>query len=266
MRLALTAPIGLLLASCATIAPRATDPVGRIYSYIRSNSDGSEAETIHVFRAATDWVEVTKMRARCTDAAFVTAEFDLARNQARRLVGGRLLPGAGHRDVAVLEHDAERGQVTARIALPGGPLNLTLTAPHQPWMLYDFDLVDLSVMNQLRDGRRADLNLGVALFWNDGEPRDALRWLGSASVRFVGEERRDGRPTLRFETQGPAFGERGGPIWFDAADGHIVAADLGLPNHAEYRDYRLRLTRVSDGGPASWRALLAAHFADCPAA
>ena len=41
---------------------------------------------------------------------------------------------------------------------------------------------------------------------------------------------------------------RGGPIWFDAADGHIIEARWGIPNHSEYRDFALRLTGVSDGG------------------
>ena len=46
-----------------------------------------------------------------------------------------------------------------------------------------------------------------------------------------------------------------------------VTADLDLEhiNHSEHRDFRLRLTRVSDGGAAEWRRLLTAHFEGCPA-
>lgn len=74
----------------------------------------------------------------------------------------------------------------------------------------------------------------------------------------------DGRRALRLEAGGPAFGNRGGPIWFDAADGHIIEAAWGIPNHSEHRDFRLRLTRVSDGGEAEWRRLLNAHVDSCP--
>lgn len=70
----------LALAGCAhPPAPAGADRIGRIYSYVRSNRDGSEAEQIHVFRASRTRIEVTKMRERCTNAAFVTAELDLAR-------------------------------------------------------------------------------------------------------------------------------------------------------------------------------------------
>ena len=63
-----------------------------------------------------------------------------------------------------------------------------------------------------------------------------------------------GRRALRFEAGGPAFGARGGPIWFDAAEGHILEASWGIPNHSEYRDFRLRLTGVSDGGAGGMAA------------
>ncbi|HST35700.1 MAG TPA: hypothetical protein VLK25_03610, partial [Allosphingosinicella sp.] len=64
---------------------------------------------------------------------------------------------------------------------------------------------------------------------------------------------------------GPAFGANGGPIWFDAAEGHILEASWGIANHSEYRDFRLSLTGVSDGGADEWRRLLSAHFEHCPA-
>lgn len=70
---------------------------------------------------------------------------------------------------------------------------------------------------------------------------------------------------LRFEAGGPAFAGRGGPIWFDAAEGHIIEASWGIPNHSEHRDFRLLLQSVSDGGAAEWRRLLSAHFENCPA-
>ena len=88
---------------------------------------------------------------------------------------------------------------------------------------------------------------------------------GPRGTRFVREERHEGRRAFRFEAGGPAFGANGGPIWFDAAEGHIIEASWGIPNHSEHRDFRLRLTGVSDGGAAEWRRLLSAHFENCPA-
>ena len=44
----------------------------------------------------------------------------------------------------------------------------------------------------------------------------------------------------------------------------LVEAELGIPNHQEYRDFRLRLDKVQRGSPAAWTALTRAHYANCP--
>lgn len=240
------------------------DRIGRIYAYVRSDRDGAEAETVRVFRPDRTHIEVSKMRARCTNAAYVTATLDLERGVATRLGGGRLLPDAGRREFAVLTYDPERRRIEARIDTPDGPIGAGVEVPDSPWHIYDFDLASLTIAAQYRPDRRADMSFGLPLVWPDDAP-NFFRYLGRAELRFVGEERHDGRRALRFEAGGPAFGERGGPIWFDAAEGHILEASWGIPNHSEHRDFRLRLTGISDGGAEEWRRLLSAHFEGCPA-
>lgn len=259
-----TALAALALAGCATVeqAPR-LDRIGRIYSYVRSDRDGAEAETIRVFRRDRAHIEVSKMRARCTNAAYVTATLDLERGIATRLGGGRLLPGAGRQEFAVLTYDPERRRIEARIDTPDGPISGGMEIPDSTWHIYDFDLASLTIAAQYRPDRRAGMSFGLPLVWPDDAP-NFFRYLGRADLRFMREERHRGRRALRFEAGGPAFGERGGPIWFDAAEGHILEASWGIPNHSEHRDFRLRLTGISDGGAAEWRRLLSAHFENCP--
>ena len=95
--------LAFTLALAAPLTP--PDHVGRIYSYVRSNMDGSEAEHVHVYRASRTRIEVAKMRRRCTNAAFVTAELGLARGEATRLVAGRLRPDARHEEFGLLAFD-----------------------------------------------------------------------------------------------------------------------------------------------------------------
>ena len=241
------------------------DRIGRIYTYIRSDRDGREAETIHVYRESRTHLGVAKMRGRCNNAAYVTADLDLERGYATRLGGGRLRPNAQRDEFAVLTYNAEARRLDGRIELPSGPLTLTLAVPDTPWHIYDFDLASLTITAQYRPNRRADLSFGMPLIWPDGGPDRLIRYLGRADLRFVRAERHGGRRALRFEAGGPAFNARGGPIWFDAVEGHILEASWGIPNHSEHRDFRLRLVRVSDGGAAEWRRLLTAHFENCPA-
>ena len=255
----------LALTGCATVEPApAPDRIGRIYSYVRSDRDGAEAETIRVFRRDRTHIEVSKMRARCTNAAYVTGTLDLEAGYATRLGGGRLLPEAGREEFAVLTYDAAARRLDARVATPNGPIEAHAAVPDTPWHLFDFDLASLTIIAQYRADPRADMRFGLPLIWPDDAP-NVFRYLGRAELRFVREERHAGRRAFRFEAGGPAFGANGGPIWFDAAEGHIIEASWGIPNHSEHRDFRLRLTGVSDGGAAEWRRLLSAHFENCPA-
>jgi hypothetical protein len=90
--------------------------------------------------------------------------------------------------------------------------------------------------------------------------------LGRADAVFEREETHAGRPALRFRVGGPAFaGDKGGPLWLDKADGHVLGAEWAIPNHAEYRDFKLVLEKVEGGGAPAWDRLLRAHYEACPA-
>lgn len=254
-----TAAMAALFIAAGCAHDRAAGEGGPIYSYVRSNRDGSEAETIHVHLPRPGYVEVTKMRERCTNAAFVTAT--MAGGEAIRLTGGRLRPKAEHEDFAELLF--RDGRIDARLTAASGEIRQSVAVDHRPWHLYDFDWASLIASPPAEVRARRDFSFGAALIWLGEDPADFLRYLGRADARFVREERLEGRRVLRYELGGPAFhGVQGGPLWLDAKGGFVVAAELGRPNHAEYRDFKLRLTRV-ERGAAEWTRLLEAHFEGC---
>ena len=206
------------------------------------------------------------MREKCTNAAFVTAELDLESGQATRLTGGRLSPNATHEDFGLLTFDPATQKLTATLTTSAGELRQSVHVPDQPWHLYDFDLASLTVTAASRPKPREDFSFGLPLILMGEGSADFLRYLGRADAIFVQEEEHGGRRALRFEVGGPAFGGKGGPLWLDAQEGHVLGAEWGVPNHSEYRDFKLRLTGVRDGGADEWRRLLLAHFEGCPMA
>ncbi len=252
-------------AAAAQPAPPAHDPTGTTLAYIRSNQDGSEPEFIYVHAVSKTEVHVAKMVAPCTDAAYVTAVFDPATQEATRLVGGRLNREGGQTPQAWLSFVAEPRQLEVRFGDPAGAPAEVHPAPIAPWRMYDFDLAEFALFGP-RETK--DFNFGVAMAWPDGSS-PALRILGGANAKFLYSSTNNTRN--HFRISGPAFsdpaiGNRGGEIITDAKLGHIIEARLGRPNHTTYANFMLKLTAVTpppEGGSV-WREALAAHWRNCP--
>ena len=249
----------LALAGCATVPPRpaAGDD---IYHYVRSNRDGSDPEHVVQFRPARTRIGVYKWVEKCTTAAYVTAEMDDAVREGRLFTAGKVARDGSQASFGTLTLDGF--VLVAEIDPPGAP---HISARHQlksrPYLLYDFDFADLNAFLQTHQPR-ADFAYQLPVVWpgKDGIFKD----YGQLHARYAALERHLGRPTVRFDLSVDGDRETAGTLWIDAARGFIVEADLGLPNHQEYRDFRLRLDRVETGGRRAWDALTRSQYSACP--
>ena len=244
------------LAACA-IAPETTSPIGRFYHYVRSNQDGSLPEQIYQYRASETQLEVGKEVERCTNTAYVTAEFDPARGQGVSFTGGRLRRDLEQDPFAFLTYDAATRTLHANV--PAMNINEDVSVAGEPYIIYDFDLTDLNARLAGRPAPRENFRFAVALIWPVEGAEDLFRDLGWAEARFVGVEQRHERAQARYEVTGGLNGE----LWLDPREGHVLEANFAEPNHTEYRDFRLVLQRVDDNGAEAWRAARAAHWEGC---
>lgn len=250
------------LAACSTTPEQSYPPGEVILHYVRTGLDGAEPEHIYVFRPAPDRLEVYKMRQRCTNAALVTAEMDLARGEARAMTGGRLRPDGTQQAFAFLTLDPHTRRLAVRVELPDRVIEEDAVLGPAPLWLYDFDLAELSIAG-LNDGAQPS-SFSLALLWPDGGEEGFLLNEGQADLTLVGQERRRGRSALRYRVEGSAFeGEDGGDLWVDRQTGAIVEARLGRPNHPGYSGFALRLQSAEPADASAWRALLLSHFDGC---
>ena len=252
------------LAGCAIVDRKAgAGDVGRILIYTRANSDGSEAETVSVFRASPLRVEVIKTHERCTSAAFVSAELDPARGYAVRLAGGRLLPEGRYSEEAWLTLASDGQRLDMRIGDPQARPTASIPIVERPWHLYDFDLATFSAAPPAAAKEGQDFAFGLALSLVRDDGLD-LRWLGRVDARFEETDNVAGHRVNRYRVSGPGLpGQQGGTLWTDARDGYIVRAAFGLPNHVEYKDFTLTLTGLARGA-ATWQRMLKDHYRGCP--
>ena len=250
----------LSLAGCATASPQpAAEPP--VLHYLRTNRDGSEAEHVVQFRPTPTDIAVYKWVSKCTGAAYVTATMAADLSEGRQFIAGKVARDGGQARFGTL--DVADGALVADVTPPGGP---RLQARHRlkgrPFLLYDFDLADLNAFLQAHRPRAA-FAFALPVIW-PSEP-GLFRDLGQLRATPAGSERRLGRRTRRFAltVDGPTPAR--GNLWVDAAGGFIVEAELGLPNHDNYQDFRLRLEQVEAGGQRAFDALTHGHYANCPA-
>jgi hypothetical protein len=232
-----------------------------ILHYVRSNRDGSEPEHVVHFRPTRTGIAVYKWVEHCTTAAYVTAEMNEELRDGREFIAGKVSRDGSQARFGKLE--ASGNALTADVTPPGGPrIQASHDLKSRPFLLYDFDFADLNSF--LQEHRpNADFAFSLPVIWPGDEK--IFRDLGTLMAAYRGPEKRDGRDTVRYDLEVDGPKPSSGTLWVDAHDGFIVEAELGLPNHQEYRDFRLKLERVQAGGPSAWEALTAGQYANCPA-
>ena len=233
-----------------------------ILHYVRSNLDGSEPEHVVQFRPTRTGIAVYKWVSKCTTAAYVTAEMTEGVDEGRTLVAGKVAPDGVQVKFGTLTLDEAASTLTVDITPPGAArMQQSHKLKGRPYLLYDFDFADLNAFLQ-EHPEEVHFSFALPVVW-PGEV-GLFRDLGTLHANYDGDEARGGRAVRRFflGVEGPRTGS--GMLWVDAAQGHIVEAELNLPNHQEYRDFRLKLERVEQGGQRAWDALTRSHYADCP--
>ena len=243
------------------------EEIGRIYHYVRTNFDGSDPEQVSVFRKSQTELEVYKARNKCTRSALVTAELDLERRIAHRITGGMLMPNAEHLEFAFMTYDPDAKQIDIRVEMGEESKAFSVPINSEPWHVYDFDFASLTVMTPYLTDFETEFSFDMIMFSTDPNLENPIIEMGLTQVVFERAENLNGQAVNKYRVGGEAFtinGEdKGGYLWLDAQDGHVVQAKLGIPNHREYQDFKLALTSIDDGGAEAWRALKLAHFEGC---
>ncbi len=255
--------LAALLPGCATVPPPPAATGDAIYHYVRSNRDGSEPEHVVQYRPTRTGIAVYKWVEKCTTAAYVTAEMDAGVVEGRQFVAGKVAKDGSQARFGTLTLDPGGRALQVEIDPPGGS---HVSARHRlegrPYLLYDFDFADLNAFLQ-HNRPRTDFEFELPVIW----PNEAslFRDYGWLRASYAGEEKRFGRRTARFDLRIHGPTPSSGTLWIDSARGFIVEAELGLPNHQQYRDFRLRLERVERGGQRAWDRLTGSQHAACPA-
>jgi hypothetical protein len=256
----LTTLFPLLIA--AAEPPRAPLVGEAILHYVRSNKDGSGPEHVVQYRPTRTGIAVYKWVSKCTTAAYVTAEMDAEVQQGSAYVAGKVARDGSQARFGTLTFDPAEPALAVDIAPPGAaPIQMRKALLGKPYIIYDFDFADLNAFLQ-EHRQEVHFSFLLPVIW-PGEP-GLFRDYGKLHANYDSDTVRDGRKVRTFFLGVEGSKSATGMLWVDAAQGYIVEAELDLPNHQEYRDFRLKLEKVEHGGQAAWDALTASQYAGCP--
>lgn len=242
------------LAGCATPQSAPSADHETLSHYLRTNGDGSMAETIVHFFPSDREVSVYKWSAKCTQAAYVTATMGGSPLEPVQLVAGKVGRDGGQDAFGVLNLDDEARRLEIEVSLGGQALSESIDAGPAPWMLYDYDLADLHAMLRHRP-EGGDFTVSMRMIWTEGPP--FFRSLGRVAFRDEGVE----QGVRRYRATGSDGLD--GTLEVDARSGQLRRASFNQPNHAGYEDYLLTLIRSQIGGQDAWERLLEDHYGQC---
>ncbi|MRG96293.1 hypothetical protein [Polyangium spumosum] len=232
-------------------------PVGVAYHYVKSNTDGSKPERVSFYVADHETIESFKFQGpRPQSASHVLATMDWTRFLATRLESRQMTRGGAEREVAVVEYTPMTRTLRAEI---NGFAPNTISIEHAPFHVHSFDLGSLNLSFRYLKNPLGSFKIGIA---NPtyAETGPIFVYRGEVTVSYVGDETRENTPCNKYEIDGPGLKNRGGFVWVDQKDFHIVDMELSLPNHPEWVTYKLKLLSRETMKPDGWRAFMRAQL------
>jgi hypothetical protein len=224
-------------------------PVGRVYEYIKSNRDGTNAGRVSLYVAGADRLESLKWAPGDTVATLVVATMDWARFSVRRLESWVLVRGAAPALRAALDTDSSGAGVRVSFA----PDSL-LPIRGWPWHSYDFDFASLNLSFPDLVQPEAPFTFQRAdIVYAESWPPFAD--MGPVNVRFIRREQRSGLEVRAYQLDGPGLQDQMGRMWVSVQGAYVVEYEFPFPDEPGYTDVRLQLDRIRRATAAEWEEL-----------
>ncbi len=258
-RLSVVALVGLQLVSSALSAQGGLEPwqrdedkleTGVLYTYLKSNIDGSRAGRIALYVASSDRLESFKWRQGTGRATLVTADLDWSTFSVSTFESWTL--GAGDKrwlQARLTTEDGGRVQITTAGSTEHPAVEIT----RWPWHSYDFDFASLNYFWRHLVDAEAPVTVGISDFVPSGGSFE-FKEKGPVQIEYLGRETRLGRACRHYRIDGPGLENRGGEFWASVEGGYWVEYMIDLPDESGFDSGRLRLERVERASPEQWQA------------
>lgn len=221
-----------------------------VYTYQKSNWDGSHASTIYLYVADSNELQSFKWAKGDKVATLVTAQLDWTNFSIRRFTNHRLRSGQAPQLIATLWMGGER-----KIAIQVGSMNDSMLLTELPWQSYDFDFAGLGfIWRALRDKKSSfHFHIADAALVNGSV---AFVNKGRAEVNYFGIETIKGKSCLKYTIDGAGLENKGGHIWINPETFMIEQYKIALPDEEGFENGMLRLVSTQKMSPGEWTSFM----------
>jgi hypothetical protein len=225
---------------------------GTVYRYRKSNLDGTNASEIALRIAAEDRLAVLKWHRGEPEATLVEADLDWEVCSVSALRSFRVDQAGARTSVAELRVDAARGELVLRI----GGREVTSPLETLSWHSYDFDFSSLNVALRFLEDPEGEVEFDI-VDPVPGPAGPAFASKGRVFLSYAEDQERAGLPCRVYALDGPGLEQRGGRLWVHrAADAHIVAFEIDLPDEPGMSSGKLEWIATEWLAPAEWERFL----------
>lgn len=240
-----TAPI-TIHAQGAYSFPSHFNDIHTIYSYTKSNWDGSNASGIYLYVKDSFHLESLKLTEGDEWATVVEAEIDWENAAVKRFTNHRLYVGGERKKIAELNvSDA------LRLSFRVGDIKDSMILDSRYWHSYDFDFAGLSFTWRALKDKKAGFSFLIAdAAMVNGNPGFANK--GMVTVKYEKDEKIGDKVCRKYSIDGPGLANRGGYIWIDPASWMIEEYRIDLPDENGYDNGRLKLANIYRMEPSEW--------------
>jgi hypothetical protein len=233
---------------------------GMLYSYARSNLEGTKEGRVLVYVPDKKRVEILRLTPGQEGGQLVVGEMSWDTYSLKQFEiwregkdGSRTRQATGS-----FSNDAFAMTVEDPALYRGAAGAATFVVPltQVPVHLFEFDLVTLGLALRHFSDAKGSAEVGFLAHnpnVGPGSPNLVVS-AGKASVAFVEEVDRDGVTCLKYSVTGPALGAQEGLLWLHKEKGYLQDAEVPVPSGADWPDLHITYQSAEKVAESDWPA------------
>jgi len=221
---------------------------GTVYHYIKSNIDGSYPAHVYIRVMDTDNIDVWKFEEHNIDAAHVSAHMDWKTFSADKI------------ESLVVTSDGN-GRPQAKLTSSRADMSFTIhwrdradtiQVGHYPVHIYNFDFISLNFSLRHWVKPEGEATIGIIQPDFNPNPDTLMKYEGTLTIRYVGDEHRHNKACRKYTIVGHAFKDQKGLMWVDRSAGHVEDMEIPVPDNPACEDFKFELFSINQMDNETW--------------